>query len=141
MKTLLFVFVLSFLTFGCKKEEPAVPAQQTVDTLAAQPGRPDPPGDKRIPPHARKTVGAVDINSLRTHASAAKVYIELPDSLLMVPLAPGVRPLKNLKLIQSTDDHAVYQFTNAHGRIGDMALGRHIMGSDTIWIPLHIMSL
>ena len=140
MKTILFVFALSFLTFGCKKDEPAVPAQQSADTVA-QPGQPEPPGDKRIPPHARKTVGATDINLLRTHASAAKVYLELPDSVLMVPLPPGVRPFKNLKLIHSTDQQAVYQFTNAYGRMGDMALGRHIMGSDTIWIPLHIMSM
>src|SRR5688572_27490253 len=103
MKTIIFVFVLSFLTFGCKKEEPAVPAQQTVDSVIQQPGRPDPPGDKRIPPHARKTVGATDINLLRTHASAAKVYLELPDSVLMMPLPPGVRPFKNLKLIKSSD--------------------------------------
>lgn len=146
MKTIIFVFILSFLTFGCKKDEPAVPEQSpgappvTGDSLP--PKLPEPPGDRRIPVHARMAVAHItDLALLRNHATAAKAYLNLPDSAMPMPIPPSSRPFKNPKLRGVEGNMVVYMFETAEGRIGDMALIKHALGSDTIWIPLHILPM
>ena len=142
MKIVLFVFALSFLTFGCKKDE--VPGQAGSSTVAedtiTRTRPPEPPGDLMVPPHARRAVAsAPDRALLRDHASAAKIYLNLPDSAMPSPIPPAVRPFKNLKLKHDEGNSVFYNFETADGRPGDMVLVKHGLGSDTIWLPLHIL--
>jgi hypothetical protein len=137
MKIFLFVSLFTFLTIGCKKDESGSQSQQMVDTPHVKP--PDPPAEAIMPPHAKKALGLYDVALLRTHSSAAKVYLNLPDSALPAPLPPGLRPLKNPKLRDSSGTTVVYNFTTAQGRSGEMVLMLVPYQSDSVWIPVHIV--
>lgn len=137
MKTIIFVFVLSFLTFGCKKEEPAV--QAMTDTTAHPPEPQEHMSLDMLPPHVRAGIEAIDQSKLRSHESAANVYIDLPDSAMPLPIPPPLRPFKDPKWKEGTDSTAVYTFTAANGHAGQMLLVRTIKGNDTVWVPMHIL--
>jgi len=144
MKIILFVSVLTILTIGCsKKDEPAV--QMTTDSTMRPEGPPPIPEPAKpmsydmLPPHMRAGIAAIDRNKLHTHASAAKIYIDLPDEYLPVPIPPPLRPFRDLQLKNATDSTALYTFKATNGRSGDMLLQRIIGEKDTIWIPMHIL--
>jgi hypothetical protein len=141
MKIFLIISLFTVLAIGCKKDEPAVPGQQQYVDTVDRSKPPEPPGDTLLPPHARRAVGLFDLKTLRTHASAAKAYINLPDSALPVPIPPSTRPFKNLKLRDSNQNTVFYNFTTADGGRGEMVLIRVGYKADTIWIPAHILPM
>lgn len=137
MKTVSLFFVLCVLfVIGCSKDEPKV--EQTADSTASQPHS-QMLSLEMLPPHVRAGIASIDKQKLRTHALAAQVYINLPDSAMPVPIPPPLRPFKDPKLREANDSTAIYIFTAANGKPGEMLLHRIVEGSDTIWIPLHIL--
>jgi hypothetical protein len=137
MKIILFISLFTVLTIGCKKDESAVPATADTTTHPQEPQKPM--SLDMLPPHMRAGIEAIDQSKLRTHESAAKVYVNLPDSAMPVPIPPPLRPFKDPKYKEGTDSTAVYTFTAANGHSGEMFLVRTIKGNDTVWIPMHIL--
>lgn len=142
MKTILLstIIVFCFAT-GCKKDESGMPkAADSTNNATPQPPTNAGPSVEILPPPMRNYIRSGSAGRFSNPDSASLIYLNLPDSVSLIPFPPFLRPLKNLKLVERTDTTALYTFNTARrDAIGEMYLTRTLDGTDTVWIMLHMV--